>query len=172
MSNSSERPTVQLSDLLLCLRALDAGMWHYDIDADQLWCDDRWHAMLGLAPGSVRHLSDFRRFVHPADEGTATRINLGEVADMIARDRPYHVDFRVIRTDGVVRCWRSVACLIINEANGHRRAVGCVTDITVAQELAMAPVGDGLTPIRRDDDQPRQENQVDAPWANRSASAK
>lgn len=140
MSNRSQSRPADTSDLALRLRALDVGMWDYDIDADALQCDDRWYALLDLKPGSVKSVDDFKRFIHPADVEIATRVDLDEVAAMVAGDHRYHVDFRVIRTDGTTRRWRSVACVIVDRQSGHKRAVGCVTDTTDIQSLAAVPV--------------------------------
>lgn len=111
-------------------KAFATGIWDYDIDADILLCDPRWHDLLRLEIGAVRQLQDFRRYIHPDDVAIATAIDLARVGDMIARDEPYHNDFRVVRADGETRRWRSVACLLIDPSSRHRRAVGCVTDIT------------------------------------------
>lgn len=121
----------------IVLKALGVGIWDYDIDADQLHCDERWHGLLGLAPGTVTTVADFARHVHPYDVETAVQVNLQAITDLIADDRRYHLDFRVVRADGTVRWWRSVASIVVDE-RGHRRAVGCVTDMTGAWQMAHA----------------------------------
>lgn len=127
-------PGLPLDVAHIVLTALGVGIWHYDIDADQLHCDDRWHSLLGLTPGTVTSIGDFSRVVHPYDLETATQVDLQAITDLIAYDRPYHVDFRVIRADGAVRWWRSVASIVVDE-RGHRRAVGCVTDMTSVRQM-------------------------------------
>lgn len=119
-----------MGDLALRLKALEVGLWDYEIEADILSCDARWYALLGVSPGSVRRIADFRPHIHPEDVAMATEVDLDKIDALIAHDARYHVDFRVIRPDGVTRWWRSVACLLVDPASGHRRASGCVTDIT------------------------------------------
>lgn len=120
------------------LRALEVGLWDYDIDADLLSCDARWHQITGLAPHSVRHLADFRPFIHPEDVELATTIDLAKVVELIAHDLRYHVDFRLIRADGQVRWIRSVACLLLDPETGHHKALGCITDYTDLALIAAA----------------------------------
>lgn len=125
-SNAGERR------LLLSIKALGAGVWDYDIAADRLYCDDRWHEILGLDPTrfAIRHIADFKPFIHPEDVDAATRIDPAEIDALIARDERYHVEFRIIRPGGEVRRLRSVACVVRDSVTGNLRAVGCVLDIT------------------------------------------
>lgn len=130
------------------------GLWDYDIDADILICDSRWYELLQLEFGSVRRITDFRAHIHAEDAEAATVIDPRHVNEMIARDQRYHIDFRVIRKDCQVRWWRSVACLLVDPATGHRRAVGCVTDITEARETEV----DAMRPIQN---QPEADGRAD-----------
>lgn len=125
-------------DFELRLRALEVGLWDYDIDADLLVCDARWYQITGLQPNMVRSLADFRPFIHPEDEELATTIDLAMVVELIARDLRYHVDFRLIRPDGQTRWIRSVACLLLDAGSGHHKAVGCITDNTDFALIAAA----------------------------------
>lgn len=125
-------------DIELRLRALEVGLWDYDIDADQLICDARWYQITGIAPNSMRSIFDFRPFIHPEDAVLATTINLEKVVDLIAHNLRYHVDFRLIRPDGQTRWIRSVACLLVDRGSGHHRAVGCITDNTDVALIAAA----------------------------------
>lgn len=118
------------ANLKLHLKALDVGLWDYDISADALSCDARWYDLLGLKSGSVRCIADFRPFIHPDDVEHATSADPEEVATMIALDQRYHVDFRVIMPSGQLKWIRSVACLLNDAQTGHLRAVGCITDHT------------------------------------------
>ncbi|MDF7775522.1 LuxR C-terminal-related transcriptional regulator [Sphingomonas sp. AOB5] len=114
-------------NLKLCLKALDVGLWDYDIDSGQLSCDARWYELVGLPLGSIRSVAEFRPHIHPDDADLATNADPDMIMAMIARDERYHIDFRVM-TGGAFKWIRSVACLLVDPATGHRRAVGCITD--------------------------------------------
>lgn len=142
------QPNAQIREFLaLHLKALEVGLWDYDIDADLLLCDSRWHELLKIKPDSVRRIADFKPFIHPDDVAAATEVNSSDIVEMIANDRRYHIDFRIIRSDGEVRWWRSVACLLIDEESGHRRAIGCVTDITEFRQIDVQFEGEILGDI-------------------------
>lgn len=114
----------------LRLRALEVGLWDYNIDIDILICDNRWYQITGIPINSVNNIADFRPFIHPDDVELASTIRIAEVTELIAQDRRYHVDFRVIRPDGQTRWIRSVACMLIDPDTGHHKALGCITDNT------------------------------------------
>lgn len=116
--------------LWLSLKALGGGIWDYDIDADTLYCNDRWCELVGAKPNCVKSVADFRPFIHPDDVDLATNIVVDDVDRMIETGERYQADFRVIRLDGEVRRLRSVACVVRDPVTGHRRAIGCVTDVT------------------------------------------
>ncbi|QJU60514.1 hypothetical protein HL653_07085 [Sphingomonas sp. AP4-R1] len=60
---------------------------------------------------------------------------------MVEADERYHIDFRVVRADGQVRWWRSIASLII-DSRQHRRALGCVTDTTELRQFGTTPLAE------------------------------
>lgn len=123
-----------------------AGLWDYDIDADILICDARWYELLQLEVGSIRRIADFRAHIHADDAAFATASDPRRFSQMVAREERYHIDFRVVRGDGQVRWWRSVACLLIDPVTGHRRGVGCVVDIT---EIRGTDIETGIPPPGR-----------------------
>lgn len=129
-------------NLKLHLKAMEVGLWEYDIDSDTVSCDSGWYDLLGCEQNSIHRIADFRPFIHPQDVEMATSVDYESVMAMIATDQRYHIDFRVIRPDGETRWWRSVACLLIDPANGHRRAVGCVTDNTDFRLIDPRPPGE------------------------------
>lgn len=126
--------------LKLVLKALDVGLWSLDLESGKLDCDARWYAIVGMSPGSVQKLDDFRGHIHPEDMERATTVDLEEVSGMIARDERYHNDFRIVRPDGEVRMIRSVACLLIDPDSGHCLALGCVADVTSLDQETHPPV--------------------------------
>lgn len=119
---------------------MGGGLWDYDIQADSLYCNDRWYEIMGLSPDSdpVTRIGDLTRHVYQPDIAAATGIDFDHVSDLLARDERYNVEFRIIRPDGELRWLRSVAC-IIRDADDHLRAVGCVTDITEFRALGVEP---------------------------------
>lgn len=131
----------QIPNINFCLKALDLGLWDYDIDADILVCSSRWYELAGRDLNSVRTLNDFRPFIHPDDVVLATSVDYDRLKKLIAADERYHVDFRIIRPDGEIRWWRSVACVLIDPESGNRKAIGCVTDNTEFRLLEVNPAG-------------------------------
>lgn len=126
--------------LALTIKAIGAGLWDYDIDADTLQCSRRWYDILGLDPVEqpVLSIEDFKRHIHPDDVEIATAVDFAAIERLLLTDEPYHVEFRIIRPDGQIRRLRSVASVVADEDNGHRRAVGCVTDVTDDDSLTSA----------------------------------
>ncbi|MBV1691192.1 LuxR C-terminal-related transcriptional regulator [Novosphingobium sp. G106] len=121
---------------------MGGGLWDYDVEADSLYCNDRWYEIMGLCPerDPVISISDLSKHIHEEDVEAATEVNLEQVSELLSRDQRYHVEFRIIRPDGNVRWLRSVACIIRDDA-GHLRAVGCVIDITEFRMLSAESPG-------------------------------
>ncbi|GKQ51389.1 helix-turn-helix domain-containing protein [Bradyrhizobium sp. Ce-3] len=118
--------------LSLSFKAMGVGLWDYDIDADILFCNERWYEILGLAQAThpITSIEAFKPYIHPDDLEIATRIDDAEVSELLAKNEHYRVEFRIVRPSGEIRWLRSVACLIRDSSSHHRRAIGCVTDIT------------------------------------------
>lgn len=133
----------ELDRLRLAAAATGAGIWDYDIDADRLYCDERWYAILGLDPSRpILSVDEFKPYIHPEDRDRATQVS-GTFEELTARGSDYHILYRVIRADGVVRWVRSAACLIKAGPNSPNRAVGALVDVTeqVATQSALAESG-------------------------------
>lgn len=122
--------------LALSFKAMGGGLWDYDVEADSLYCNDRWYEIMGLCPerDPVTSILDLGKHIHEEDVEAATEVNLEHVSELLSRDERYHVEFRIIRPDGNIRWLRSVACIIRDDAD-HLRAVGCVIDITEFRTL-------------------------------------
>ncbi|RYE01716.1 MAG: PAS sensor protein [Sphingomonadales bacterium] len=160
----------QIDTLKLCVKAMGAGIWDYDIDADAMVCDRRWYDLLGQDLNSIHSIDQFRPFIHPDDVALATSVDLERIAELIAQDARYHVDFRIIRPDGEERWWRSVACVLVDPETGHRKTIGCVTDNTEFRLLEP-----GLTRRAEEHDAPAPADAATAPaqdTASRTLSAR
>lgn len=134
--------------LALSFRAMGGGLWDYDVNADVLFCNARWHEIVGLDPATanVRSIADLARHVHPADVHLAVAIDPVEIDRLIVSEEIYRIEFRIVRPDGQIRWLRSVACVVRDAGSRHARAVGCVTDITefrASEPLPTEPVGAG-----------------------------
>ncbi len=127
--------------LSLAFKALGGGLWEYDIDSDLISCNPRWYEILGIDASAtpIRRIEDFRPHIHPEDVQRATEVDIEKVARWLENDEIYHVDFRIIRPDGKIRWVRSVACLVRDPATNHRRAVGCLTDVTELRLQSQLP---------------------------------
>jgi DNA-binding CsgD family transcriptional regulator len=148
--------------LSLCFRALGSGLWDYDIDADSLECDTVWYRILGLEEtvSPVRSIGDFVPYIHPDDVARATAVDLAEIDTLIRNDERYYNEFRIVRPSGEVRLVRSVACVLADEVTGRKRAVGCITDLTVLDDFEESAVrwpmrlAPGRRPLHQRDERP------------------
>lgn len=79
----------------------------------------------------------FIPYIHPDDVALATSVDGEHVAGLMARKESYRNEFRIVRPDGSIRWVQSTACVVVDGPTGHRRAIGCVTDIS--EERLNAP---------------------------------
>jgi len=116
--------------LILATAASGSGVWDYNIDADILHCDARWHEIVGLDPANpVKSIEDFKPHIHPDDVARATEVR-ATLAQLIANKRGYRITFRIVRPDGEIRWLNSAACVIAAGYGSPNRAVGAVMDVT------------------------------------------
>ena len=106
--------------------------WDWDIKSDR----DRWFGDLETVFGIPEHSysgpgEEFRRKVHPEDR---ERI-LKAVADARENRKPFVAEFRVIRTDSIVR-WISARGKFYYDRHGDaERMLGMVIDITDRKQV-------------------------------------
>ncbi|WP_176592132.1 helix-turn-helix transcriptional regulator [Sphingobium sp. EM0848] len=117
--------------LSLSFKAIGGGIWDFDIETGKMFCNERWHEILGIDYNikKIETISDFISYIFPEDIEKATRIDDDAISNLIENDERYDIEFRIVRSSGEVRWIRSVAS-IIYDAQNHRRAIGCITDIT------------------------------------------
>ena len=124
----------QYARSILVLKAIGGGIWDYDLATGRLECNRRWHEIVGLDYRTqlIASIAQFQTHIHPDDVAMATRVDLVELARLVAEQERYIAEFRIIRPDGDIRRIRSVACLVGNAQS--LRAVGCITDVTQSDE--------------------------------------
>lgn len=121
---------IERERLALSARAGHFGIWDFDIEANELNCDDGWYQILGIDPSRpVKTIEDFRPYIHPDDAELATRVDKVELANLLAEHKDYTNAFRIIRPSGEIRWVISAACLL-EDAGVPGRAVGVITDVT------------------------------------------
>lgn len=125
--------------LAIAARVGGLGIWDYDIERDELFCDEAWYEIMARDPDEpVRSIAEFRPLIHPEDQDRATEV-MQTAAELIATDRDYAIIFRVIRPNGDIRWVRSAACIVQGTCGAPVRAIGFMVDITDAWrgELAL-----------------------------------
>ncbi|WP_447709754.1 sensor domain-containing diguanylate cyclase [Mycobacterium sp. C31M] len=114
------------------------GIWDYDIDRDEMVCDENWYRIVGLDPArTIRSVADFRPFIHPEDVERATEVRQ-TASDLVASGRDYAISYRIVRPDGETRWVRSAACLVNGSGPDAQRAVGFIVDVTAARMAELA----------------------------------
>ena len=117
--------------LALSFKALGAGLWDYDIDADVLSFSPRCYEILGIEINNpLRTIEAIRPHIHPDDVQRVTAVPHSKSPRRFLSEDVYHVDFRILSTSGAVRWIRSLVCLGQDADSAHLKAVGWVADIT------------------------------------------
>ena len=121
----------QRERLALATQVSGLGVWDYDIEANILYCDERWYEIMGRDPAQpVKSIEEFKEWIHPDDAEDATEVDMTTLAELLARREQYGIVFRIVRPNGEIRWVRSAACLVEGDAGLPNRAIGVVADIT------------------------------------------
>lgn len=132
---------VERERLVLATRATGSGVWDYNIERDELYCDAKWHEIVGHDPGRpVSSIADFKPHIHPEDVDRATDVHAA-LSELIENQHDYHNTFRIVRPDGEIRWVQSSACVVAAGSDTPNRAVGAIVDIT-SQTLAAAALAE------------------------------
>ena len=145
--NPSDQGTGEVEAALQALlecgeEVAQTGSWDWHLDTGQLLWSDSLYRLYGLEPGESTPTPEFVvERVHPYDRERVERAIESKRESQVRR-----LEYRIVRTDGVVRHIRASQA-IIDLADGQpRRIVGSVRDITdshraertIATHLAVA----------------------------------
>lgn len=109
----------------------DAGLWETDLETGETMLDESLERMYGLEPGSFGGgYEDWIELVHPEDRSRVEEAWESAIED----DDPYHIVYRIVRDDGVVRWIDSRARVVTDETGEPVQMRGLNTDITDSQE--------------------------------------
>jgi len=103
------------------------GSWEYDLATEVITWSDETFRIFGLTPGQpVPPLNNVLERYHPDD-----REKLGQVlTKTLQAGTPYDAEFRIIRSDGMVRHLDTKGEALRNDAGNIIGAIGTVLDIT------------------------------------------
>src|SRR5689334_1810383 len=124
----SEADLARVNDWLhLALEAGKSVGWDWDLKSGRdSWFGDL-ETMFGISSRIyVGHVEDFRRRVYPDDRTVVWKA----VQDAMQSHSPYTAEFRILRTDGVIR-WVSAKGKFYYSSDGEpERMLGIAVDIT------------------------------------------
>ena len=113
--------------LEIALRAGGIGAWDWDIPADRIQWSERVYEIHGLQPGEFGGtMAQYRTLVHPDDLGAVEKA----IEEALRGDRPYAIEFRVVRPGGEARWVATSAESMRDERGNPLRLIGATVDVT------------------------------------------
>jgi PAS domain S-box-containing protein len=118
--------------LEIMLAASGTGFWEWDVVGGELsWSEAIFHQH-GLEPADrAPDFATYLEMIHPDDRDAFQ----GAIADAVAGDRPFDIQFRVVWPDGTVH-WTQGSGRVFHDVEGRpRRMIGTGQDITERRRL-------------------------------------
>src|SRR5215469_5147013 len=116
-------------------RLAKVGSWERDVEGERIQWSGEMFRIFGLPKEMPPNSAAFLSYVHPKDREKIVEAD----REILSRNGPVDIEYRVIRPDGDMRYVRSVAEAIKDDVGGQTRVVGATQDITEqveARELA------------------------------------
>lgn len=109
-------------------RAVNDGIWDWNIETDGMFCSTRWHELLGYKDGELAHFKtrDYWNLIHPDDR----QLLMDFAMQSFQRNERYKAEIRLRHKDGSYRWMLSRGEAVRNESGIPVRVVGSITDIT------------------------------------------
>jgi len=108
-------------------RIAHLGSWDWDIVANTLYWSDEVYRIFGLPPQEFGVTYDtFLTFIHPDDRALVIKT----VDEALHQHKPYSINHRIIRHDGVERVVHEQGEVTFDETGRAIQMVGTVQDIT------------------------------------------
>lgn len=111
----------------IATRAAQAGVWEWREHGDESWWNDTMYAIYGCPAETFQpSYANVVAMIHPDD------LPLAQAAWQAALQHSHqlHVQFRIIRPDGVIAHLDSLAALVTDPRTSHRRLIGISLDIS------------------------------------------
>ena len=119
--------------LRVAVDAANLTYWEWDIPADVVHWGYGHEKLLGPLPAGANRYPDFRSMVHEDDR--AAYLKTGRVT--METGAPYDVEFRMVRTDGVVRWMRSSGHTLRNAEGRIEGMAGVMQDVTRRHDIEL-----------------------------------
>jgi PAS domain S-box-containing protein len=120
--------------LRLANEALGAGLWEWNFETDRVKWSPECYDLFGLAPGDFDGaVASFFRLIHPEDREKLREI----ISESVEDHRAYACDFRILRSDGVVRWMTSKGQAFFDDDNRPLRLIGAIIDISYRKETEL-----------------------------------
>ena len=113
------------------------GFWTADLTNERVSASLGLHTLLGFPLNAALTLDSLVRLMHPDDLAA-----FGLWAATLRAGQPIDVEYRVVRSDGIVRWVRNKAEVVLDRNGKPLRVAGVISDVTARQEARhMAQVG-------------------------------
>jgi len=119
---------------LLALEAGKVGIWHWDIETDNVEWSDLVYKIHGVSPGSFNGtIEAFSSLIHPDDQAMIS----SALEKALAGQGDYHVEFRAIREDGTTG-WVFANGRVVFDNGRAVRMLGAAIDVSESKAVAEA----------------------------------
>ena len=126
----SQRRQIELEALSIrfsiATRAAQAGVWEWQERTNELWWNDTMYAIYAMPPTDRPVHDRVVKMIHPDDIAFAD----AAWSNALQGAGQLRVQFRVVRSDGVVVHVDNLAVLVMDPHSGERRLVGITLDIS------------------------------------------
>ncbi|MFO7526417.1 MAG: PAS domain S-box protein [Ignavibacteriaceae bacterium] len=112
--------------LLYAQRVGHIGNWDWDIQSNELFWSEECKSIFGLTPDDQVTVKGFLESVAPDDIEFVKK----SIDDALSQKKPYDIEMRLIRPDGLKRVVHAVAEVSFDETGNPVRMFGTMQDIT------------------------------------------
>jgi len=121
--------------LNLATKGAKIGIWDWNLQNNELICDNQIYALYGLQPGELKNDCEvWLKYVHPDDRKKRSEI----LEQAVVCSDEYDTEFRVIWPDGSIH-WLKASGTVLRDENGKQlRMVGVNYDITERKQAELA----------------------------------
>jgi PAS domain S-box-containing protein len=128
----AETAVVQLR---LALEAARMGTWSWNIRTAEISWSSELEAIHGFAPKTFPGSFDaFQKEIHPDDREQVLR----EINEAVEQQRDHHIEYRIVRTDGLVRWVEGRGRLFYGADGRPERMAGLCSDVTERKQAEEA----------------------------------